>query len=141
MPESNLPSACAFSPDVAVCGCESSFVHVTVAANSILCGAVLAAIVDRVEFATISCIISAILSSTDAEEEGEGGDCCCTSSDSCSCAAAISTLKVKRMKAIALQAPIAFISHTNNNFDEDPLISPERIAAQKQDKIMDVLFS
>jgi hypothetical protein len=50
-------------------------------------------------------------------------------------------LKVKRMKAIALQAPIAFISHTNNNFDEDPLISPERIAAQKQDKIMDVLFS
>jgi hypothetical protein len=104
---------------------------------------VLAAIVDRVEFATISCIISAILSSTDAEkeEEGEGGDCCCTSSDSCSCAAAISTLKVKRMKAIALQAPIAFISHTNNNFDEDPLISPERIVAQKQDKIMDVLFS
>ena len=105
---------------------------------------VLAAIVDRVEFATISCIISAILSSADAEEEqeeGEGGDCCCTSSDSCSCAAAISTSKVKRMKAIALQAPIAFISHTNNNFDEGPLISPERIVAQKQDKIMDVLFS
>ena len=33
MPESNLPSACAFSPDVAVCGCESSFVHVTITAN------------------------------------------------------------------------------------------------------------
>jgi hypothetical protein len=37
MPESNVPAACVFSPDVAVCGCESSFVHVTVAANSILC--------------------------------------------------------------------------------------------------------
>jgi hypothetical protein len=33
MPESNLPSACAFSPDVAVYGCESSFVHVTITAN------------------------------------------------------------------------------------------------------------
>ena len=30
MPESNLPSGVRFSPDVAVCGCESSFVHVTV---------------------------------------------------------------------------------------------------------------
>jgi hypothetical protein len=30
MPESNCWSGVAFSPDVAVCGCESSFVHVTV---------------------------------------------------------------------------------------------------------------
>jgi hypothetical protein len=30
MQESNLPSRVAFSPDVAVCGCESSFVHVIV---------------------------------------------------------------------------------------------------------------
>ena len=30
MQESNLPSCVAFSPDVAVCGCESSFVHVIV---------------------------------------------------------------------------------------------------------------
>ncbi len=29
MPESNLPSGVAFSPDVAVCGCASLFVHVT----------------------------------------------------------------------------------------------------------------
>jgi hypothetical protein len=50
-------------------------------------------------------------------------------------------IESKKNESIALQAPIAFISHTNNNFDEDPLISPERIAAQKQDKIMDVLFS
>ena len=31
IPESNVPSGVAFSPDVAVCGCASSFVHVTVA--------------------------------------------------------------------------------------------------------------
>ncbi len=30
MPESNLPSGVTFSPDVTVCGYESSFVHVTV---------------------------------------------------------------------------------------------------------------
>jgi len=30
MPESNLPSGVTASPDVAVWGCESSFVHVTV---------------------------------------------------------------------------------------------------------------
>src|SRR5215207_880571 len=30
MPESNLPSGVTASPDVAVCGCASSFVHVTV---------------------------------------------------------------------------------------------------------------
>jgi hypothetical protein len=31
IPESNRWSGVAFSPDVAVCGCESSFDHVTVA--------------------------------------------------------------------------------------------------------------
>jgi hypothetical protein len=30
IPESNLPSGVTFSPDVAVCGCASSFVHVIV---------------------------------------------------------------------------------------------------------------
>lgn len=31
MPESNLPTGVPSSPDVAVCGAESSFVHFTVA--------------------------------------------------------------------------------------------------------------
>jgi hypothetical protein len=44
------------------------------------------------------------------------------------------------MAAIAVATPIATISHTNN-FNEDPLINPERRIAQRQDKIIDGMFS
>jgi hypothetical protein len=48
--------------------------------------------------------------------------------------------RIKRMAAITVATAINFISDANN-FDDDFIIKPERRVAQKQDKIMDGVFS